>query len=83
MRRMQSWFFGADAGDLVFRSVTTITTTHHQRGGTSTSVQTTYFGFIGIRNLEEIECLIRETLLSDEDDDDDEDYEPRKKRKKR
>jgi hypothetical protein len=82
MRRMGSWIFGGDAGDLVFRSVTTITTTHHSRGGTSTSVSTTYYGFLGIRELDHIEGLIRQTLLRDDDDDDDDD-KPRKKKKKK
>ena len=83
MRRMSSWIFGADAGDIVFRSVTTVTTTHHARGGTSTSVSTTYYGFLGIRSLDEIEQRIRDTLLRDDDDEEDEDERPRKKKKKR
>jgi hypothetical protein len=85
MRRMQSWFFGKDAGDLVFRSVTIITTTHHARGGTSTSAQTTYFGFLGIRDLDEVERKIRQSLLTDDDDDDDddEDEDDRRSRKKK
>ena len=85
MRRMRSWFFGSEAGDLVFRSVTTVTTTHHARGGTSTSYSTTYYGFLGIRNLEDAERIIRSTLLRDDDDDeeDDDDDRPRKKKKKR
>lgn len=87
MNRMQSWFFGANAGDLVFRSVTTITTTYSRRNGTSTSSSTTYYGFLGINNLDEAERMIRETLLSgdddDDDDDDDEDEKPKKKKKKK
>jgi hypothetical protein len=85
MRTMQSWIFGADAGDLVFRSVTTITTTHHARGGTSTSVSTTYYGFLGIRNLNEVERRVREAVLvdDDEEDDDDEEEERRRRKKKR
>jgi len=75
MRRMQSWFFGADAGDIVFRSVTTITTTtsRNRHGGTSTSTSssTVYYGFLGIRGLDEIEAKIRTTLLSDKDDEED------------
>jgi predicted Zn finger-like uncharacterized protein len=72
LRRMQSWFFGADAGDLVFRSVTTITTTTGKHG-TSTSSSTVYYGFLGIRGLDEIEAKIRKALLSDDDDDEDDD----------
>jgi predicted Zn finger-like uncharacterized protein len=70
MRPMSSWIFGDGAGDLVFRSVTTITTTHHARGGTSTSVSTTYYGFLGIRHMHEVEERIRKALLRDDDDDD-------------
>jgi predicted Zn finger-like uncharacterized protein len=85
MRRLASWVFGGDAGDLVFRSVTTITTTHHRRGGTSTSVSTVYYGFLGIREIDRIETLIRQTLLTDNDDDDEdeEDEKPKKKKKKK
>jgi predicted Zn finger-like uncharacterized protein len=79
MRRMQSWIFGNGAGDIVFRSVTTITTTHHRRGGSSTSSSTTYYGFLGIREMDDVERRIREALLSDDDDDDDD--EPRRKKK--
>jgi hypothetical protein len=87
MRCMRSWFFGEGAGSVVFRSVTTITTTYHKRGGTSTSVSTTYYGFLSIRNMESIESLIRRTLLTDDDEDDDdeddEDNDRRKKKKKK
>ena len=62
MRRMPSWIFGDGAGDIVFRSVTTVTTTYHRRGGASTSVSTTYYGFLGIRNLDEVEGRIRHAL---------------------
>jgi predicted Zn finger-like uncharacterized protein len=81
MRRMQSWIFGGGAGDIVFRSVTTITTTHHRRGGSSTSSSTTYYGFLGIRDMDDVERRIREALLTDDDDDDDD--EPRRKKKKK
>jgi hypothetical protein len=84
MRPMGSWVFGDGAGDLVFRSVTTVTKTYHQRGGVSTSVSTVYYGFLGIRRMEEIQGIIINTLLygggkkkkkkkKDDDDDDDDD----------
>ena len=81
MRRMPSWIFGGDAGDIVFRSLTTVTTTYHRRGGASTSVRTTYYGFLGIRNLDEVEGRIRQARLRDDDDDDDEEEEDRRKKK--
>ena len=83
MRRMSSWVFGSDAGDIVFRSVTTVTTTHHARGGTSTSVSTTYYGFLAMRNIGELEERIRDALLRDDDDDDDDDDRRRRKKKKK
>ena len=73
MRPMKSWVFKDGAGDLVFRSVTTITTTHHKHGGSSTSRSTAYYGFLAIRNMDKIEQKIRRTLLVDDDDDDDDD----------
>jgi predicted Zn finger-like uncharacterized protein len=81
MRRIPSWIFGGDSGDIVFRSVTTITRTYSRRHGTSTSVQTTHYGFLGIRQLDEVEGRIRQALLSSDDDDDDDDR--RKKNKKK
>jgi hypothetical protein len=83
MRRMPSWIFGGDAGDIVFRSVTTVTRTYHQRGGVSTSVSTTYYGFLGIRNLDEIEGRIRQALFADDDDDEDDDDEDDRRKKKK
>ncbi len=88
MRRMPSWIFGADSGDIVFRSVTVITTSHSRRHGTTRSVQTPYYGFLGIRQLDEVEGRIRQALLSGDDDDDDDDDEDddddrRKKKKKK
>jgi hypothetical protein len=61
MWRRDMWFFGKGAGDLVFRSVTTITVTTGRHGGVSQS--TTYYGFIAIENVREIERLVRETLV--------------------
>ncbi len=84
MRRMSSWIFGGGAGDIVFRSVTTITTTHHARGGSSVSRSTVYYGFLGVASMDETEEIIRNALLRDDDDDeDDDDDRPRKKKKKK
>jgi hypothetical protein len=61
MWRRDMWFFGKGAGDLVFRSVTTITVRTGRHGGVSQS--TTYYGFLAIENVREIEKLVRETLV--------------------
>lgn len=79
LRRRSSWFFGSNAGDIVFRSVTTIT--HHSKGGTSSS--TVYYGFLGVSNMDESEDMIRNTLLRDDDDDDDDDEEDERRRRKK
>ena len=51
-----------DAGDVVFKSMTTITH-HHGRHGSSTSSSTTYWGFLAIRKSRDVEALLRETLI--------------------
>jgi hypothetical protein len=61
MWRRDLWFFGKGAGDLVFRSVTTITVRTGRHGGVSQS--TTYYGFLAVENVREIERLVRETLV--------------------
>lgn len=63
MRRRKSWVCGNDAGDIVFRSVTTITHSYNRRGGHSVSSSTTYYGFLNIENMSEVERIIRETLV--------------------
>lgn len=63
MRRRNGWFCGSDTGDLVFRSVTTITHSVDRRGGVSTSRSTTYYGFLNVQNLSEVERVVRETLV--------------------
>jgi hypothetical protein len=70
MRRRPSWVFGDEAGDVIFRSVTTITKTiykdRHGRESTrppSYSIRTVYYGFLAIYQSDEVERLIRETLL--------------------
>jgi predicted Zn finger-like uncharacterized protein len=80
MRRMPSWIFGNDAGDLVFRSMTTITTTYHRRGGTSRSVRTTYYGFLAIRQLNEVADRIHVAILDQDEDDDDRRSNKKKKK---
>jgi hypothetical protein len=62
MRRADSWVFAA-GGDLIFRSVTVVTTSYNRRGGSSSSVRTTYYGFLAIANVKEVEKLVRETLI--------------------
>jgi hypothetical protein len=62
MRRANSWLF-ADSGDLIFRSVTVITTSRGPQGGASRSVKTTHYGFLAIAHAKDVERLVRETLI--------------------
>ena len=63
MRRNNAWFCGSDTGDLVFRSVTRITHRVDNRGRVSRSRSTTYYGFLSVQNLTEVERIVRETLV--------------------
>jgi hypothetical protein len=63
MRRRDSWFISG-AGDLVFRTVTTITTTYSRSdpvGRSSSSVAR--YGFLGLDDVRSVEKLIRHTLI--------------------
>jgi hypothetical protein len=62
MRRADSWLF-ADAGDVIFRSVTVITTSRSSSGKSHTSTNTTHYGFLAIAHVKEVEKLVRETLI--------------------
>ena len=67
MFRRQSWFVKG-AGDLVFRSLTKITTTHtyDRRGGyrgSRTSIVKYYWGFMAIDNVTEVEKLINDQVV--------------------
>ena len=59
MRRSDSWLF-KDGGDLIFSTVTTITTSSKGRS----SVKTTYYGFLSIAHVKEVDKLVRETLIN-------------------
>jgi hypothetical protein len=67
MFRRQSWFVKG-AGDLVFRSLTKITTTHtyDKRGGyrgSRTSIVKYYWGFMAIDDVNEVEKLINDQVV--------------------
>jgi hypothetical protein len=62
MRRADSWVF-AEGGDLIFRTVKVVTTTYRSRGGPSSSVRTTHYGFLAIADVKVVEKLVRETLI--------------------
>lgn len=63
------------AGDLIFKTVVTETTTDHvsQKTGrtlkSETSRTETHYGFLGIENVNEVETLVHNVLLADADDD--------------
>jgi hypothetical protein len=62
MRRRDSWVFG-EAGDLIFRSVTVVRSSCSQQGGSSRSVRTIHYGFLALARVQEVERLVRETLI--------------------
>jgi hypothetical protein len=62
MRQSNSWVFSG-CGDLIFRTVMTVTTSRNSRGGSSSSVRTTYYGFLAIPHVQEVATLVRETLI--------------------
>lgn len=62
MRRAGSWLV-AGCGDLIFRTVTVVT---HSRGNSTfgnTSTKTNYYGFLAVAHVDEVEKLVRETLI--------------------
>jgi hypothetical protein len=62
MRRLDSWLAGG-SGDLAFRTVQVISTSRNQTGRWSQSVKTVHYGFLAIPQLDEVEKLVRETLI--------------------
>jgi hypothetical protein len=62
MRRSDSWL-AAGSGDLIFRTVQVVSRTRTGPGRSSTSVKTSHYGFLAIAHLEEVEHLVRETLI--------------------
>jgi hypothetical protein len=68
LRRADSWFV-KDCGDVIFKSITVITTTTYRGArtgrymGSSVSKKTYNYGFLAVRNPRAIEVLIRETLV--------------------
>ena len=61
MWRRDNWIFARGGGDLVFRSVRTITVTTGKHGGVSQNA--TYYGFMAIMDLRKVERLVRELLV--------------------
>jgi hypothetical protein len=61
MRRSNSWL-ARDSGDLIFRTVHVIS--RSRRGGRwSDSIRTIHYGLLAIDHLDEVERLVRETLI--------------------
>jgi hypothetical protein len=50
-------------GDLIFRSVTVVTTSYNPKGGARSSVRTTHHGFLAVAHVQAVEKLVRETLI--------------------
>jgi len=63
MRRKNSWLCPG-AGDVIFRTVTVVTTTYRAgQGGSSRSERTTLYGFLNIPQVNEAEKVLREALV--------------------
>jgi hypothetical protein len=62
MRQSNSWLFSG-CGDLIFRTVTVITTSRNPRGGSSSSVRRVHYGFLAIPQVQQVGRLVRETLI--------------------
>lgn len=62
MRRSDSWQ-AAGSGDLIFRTVQVISRTQSRPGRSETSVKTVHYGFLAIPHLDDVEKLVRETLI--------------------
>ena len=62
MRRSDSWVFPG-GGDLIFRSVTVISSSYNRRTGYSQSRRTIHYGFLSIAHVKDVEKLVRETLI--------------------
>jgi hypothetical protein len=62
MRRSDSLLF-ATGGDLIFRTVTIIKTSYGGGGGFRQRVSQKHYGFLAIARVQEVEKLVRETLI--------------------
>jgi hypothetical protein len=62
LRRLDSWIF-RNGGDVVFRSVTVVSQSRNSRGQSQASVQTIHYGFLALKQVKEVEKLVRETLV--------------------
>jgi len=65
-------------GDLIFKTEVSHHTrterdTHTGRTRTSTNTSTTHFGFMGIKNVKEVETLVHKVLLEGSNDNEDDD----------
>jgi hypothetical protein len=62
LRRQDAWWVKG-CGDVIFKTIITITTRTDNRGRSSTSRSEKHYGFIGIRDPERVERMIREALV--------------------
>jgi hypothetical protein len=62
MKRANSWVL-AGCGDLIFRTVHVITRSRSRSGASSDSVRTIHYGILAVANLDEVEKVVRETLI--------------------
>jgi hypothetical protein len=62
MRRREWWFFD-NAGDVIFRTKVTIEISNTRSRGLDIRRHTTYYGFLAVRHPQQVEALVRETLV--------------------
>lgn len=62
MRRSNSWVL-SEGGDVIFRSVTVVTTSRSSSGKSSSTARTYHYGFLAVPQVHQVEKLVRETLV--------------------
>jgi hypothetical protein len=62
MRRSDSWLTRG-SGDLIFRTVQVVSTSRSSTGRFQSSVRTIHYGFLAIPHIDEVEHLVRATLI--------------------
>jgi hypothetical protein len=62
MRRSDSWVF-SEGGDVIFKSVTVVSTSRSSSGKSSSTARTYHYGFLAVPQVGKVEKLVRETLV--------------------
>jgi hypothetical protein len=62
LKHRGSWL-GGGMGDVIFKTVVTITITTRKHGPSDTSRSEKHYGFLAVENSQKVEKLVRETLV--------------------